>query len=512
MRWTHPIPRRRFLGLLGGAAAAGAAAPLISSPFEGILGIPDAQAAAQAAFPMDAKLASRILLEAMRNGGSFADLYLEARTVTRVTLAEGAIESVEQTIASGCGVRTVDGDRTGYAFADSFEEEPLMAAARAAAAIAAGPGTPAPVRIAGAVSPPQRWVRCARSFDAVPEDERVAWCMRADAAARAADPAIRQVSIELGDEMFHMLLFNTDGLRVEDTLPLLYMRINVIAEKNGGRGTGMERLSRRQGAEQMDGDAAGRGGAEAARMALAMCEASPAPSGEMPVILGAGGGVMFHEAVGHGLEADAVYKGTSMFAGKVGEVVGSGRVSVVDTGALPDQRGSYNFDDEGTPPAQNLLIDKGVLRGFLSDRITATALKLPRTGNGRRQSYRFPPLVRMSNTYLEPGTDTIEEIIRETKSGLYARTLGGGEVDTTTGNFTFGVLEGYRIEDGKIAGPVRGANLVGNGPEIMKRIDRVGPDQKFWAGTCGKGQWVPVSSGAPALRISSMTVGGAGRA
>jgi TldD protein len=323
---------------------------------------------------------------------------------------------------------------------------------------------------------------------------------------------VGQVTIDHADEMLHFLVVNSDGTRCEDTLPLLYMRINVFASKNGRRGTGMERLSRRLGAEQMANAAPEAGGREAARMAVAMCDAAEAPSGEMPVVLGAGGGVLFHEAVGHGLEGDAVRKGTSFFKDLVGQTVASEHVSVRDTGALPELRGSYNVDDEGTPPRENLLIDKGVLRGFLNDRITAAVLKAERTGNGRRQSYRFPPLVRMSNTFLAPGTDMVEEIIKETKSGLFARNLGGGEVDTATGNFTFGVLEGYLIEDGRIAGPVSGANLVGNGPEIMKRIDRVGPDQKFWAGTCGKGQWVPVSSGAPTLRISSMTVGGSRRA
>jgi len=232
----------------------------------------------------------------------------------------------------------------------------------------------------------------------------------------------------------------------------------------------------------------------------------------MPVILGAGGGVLFHEAVGHGLEGDYVMRGTSFYTGRIGEQVASEKVSVIDTGAIPDLRGSYNVDDEGTPPVTGALIENGILRGFMTDRIAAAALNAVRTGNGRRQSYRFPPLVRMSNTYLPAGTDDVEEMIRDTRSGLLARKLGGGEVDTSSGNFTFGVLEAYRIEDGKIGAPVRGATLVGSGPEIMRRIDRVGPDLAYWAGTCGKGQWVPVTSGAPTLRISSMTVGGSGNA
>jgi TldD protein len=291
-------------------------------------------------------------------------------------------------------------------------------------------------------------------------------------------------------------------------MPLIYLRIDVVAGQGERRGSGFERLSRRLGAEQMAGDVPEQGGREAARMAVAMIEAEPTPAGEMPVVLGAGSGVLFHEAVGHGLEGDGVRLKTSFYTGRIGERVGSEGVSVYDTGAIPELRGSYNVDDEGTRPLENLLIENGILRGFLTDRMTADELGLPRTGNGRRESYRYPPLVRMSNTYLGTGDDAPEDIIKQTKRGFYARALGGGEVNTTTGNFTFGVREGYLIEDGKITRPLKGANLVGKGPEIMQRIDRIGPDLKYWCGTCGKGQWVPVTSGSPTLRIAAMTIGG----
>jgi TldD protein len=501
------IPRRRFLGVIGGAAAAGGAGLLLpSGPLTRWLTPEEARAASSAVFPIEEGTAAKVLAEAQARGAGFSELYLENRVVTRLQLTEGLIESVEQGIFAGCGVRAVDGDRTGYAYADSFEPEALLGAARDAAAIASGAAAGGETSFE--VQTPPRTIRFTLPFDDVTQDQRVGWLVRADQAARAYDPAVTQVTIDHTDEMLRYLVINSDGLWVEDTLPLLYFRINVNAKKNGSDGTGLERLSQRRGAEQMDNDAAGRGAREAARMAVAMCEAEDAPAGEMPVVLAAGGGVLFHEAVGHGLEGDGIRKKTSFYTGKVGQKVASKRVSVYDTGAMPDLRGSYNIDDEGTPPRRNLLIDRGVLRGFLNDRITAGALEAEPTGNGRRQSYRFPPLVRMSNTFLQEGEDPVEEIIAQTKSGLYARTLGGGEVDTASGNFTFGVLEAYRIEDGKITAPVRGANLVGNGPEVMTKIDRVGPDQKFWSGTCGKGQWVPVSSGAPTLRISSMTVGG----
>lgn len=508
---NRPLHRREFLGVLGGAAAAGAVF-LMPRPV-GLLFRPgEAEAALRGmTFPVDESMAGRILAAACARGADFADLYCETRVVTRINLADGRIESCEQGVYAGTGIRAMDGDHTGYAFADSFEEAPLLSAAGDAAAIAS-----ARARERAALSfrrtPPGATVGVRRPFDEVTVEERISWLHRIDAAARAADPAIQVVNLEYNDEIQRFLVATTDGVWAEDLLPNMYLRINVVALKGGRRGIGNERLSFRMGAEQMDGDTPERGAREAARMALAMCDAGDAPAGEMPVVLGAGGGVLFHEAVGHGLEADSVCRGTSMFAGRIGEKVASDRVSVIDTGSLPNLRGSYNYDDEGQPPLHNVLIENGVLRCFMNDRTTAQQLKVPRTGNGRRQSYRFPSIPRMSNTFLAEGTDSVDEIIRSTRSGLYARALGGGEVDTTTGNFTFGILEAYRIEDGKVGAPVRGATLVGNGPETMKRIDRVAADQKFWNGSCGKGQWVPVTSGAPTLRISAMTVGGSGQA
>ncbi len=499
--WNPRLGRRRFLGVIGGAAAATFVQPLDRW-------ISPAQAQdATSMFPMSATLASRVLAEARARGAGFSEIFLETRVVTSMRLIDSAIESVSQGIYSGCGVRAVLGDRFGYAYADSFEEAPLLDAARSAAAIASSVSPAEGVR-GFRLDHPVNVIRYLRPFDEVEADERATWLARADEAARIYDPAIRQVVVELNDEMLRSGVINSDGLWIEDRAPLLSLRVNVNAARDGRHSTGLERTSFRKGAEQMDEDAAGKTAREAARMAVVMLDAADPPSGEMPVVLGAGGGVLFHEAVGHGLEGDLVSRGVSFYSGKIGQRVGSSRVSIIDWGGMVDLRGSYNIDDEGTPPRQNILIEKGILRGFLTDRISAQNLDTIRTGNGRRQSYRFPPMVRMSNTYLYQGEDDVDGIIRETKNGLFARSLGGGEVDTTSGNFTFGVLEGYKIEDGKITTPVRGANLVGNGPEIMNRIDLVGPDLVFWNGTCGKGQWVPVTSGAPTLRISSMTVGG----
>jgi TldD protein len=463
-----------------------------------------------ATFPMDHAIAARLIEVACSKGAAFGELYLERRVVTSLTLADGRIESVEQGITAGCGVRAVDGERVGYAFADSFDPAVIEEAARNAAAIAdRGAGAGSGVVFLPVIPPDL--VQAPRTIVELEDNSRAQWLLKADAAARAYDPAVTQATITYTDEVLQFAVINSDGLWIEDRLPLLYLRLNVNASKPGGQGLGTHRVSHRSGLGEMSDEVAANAGTQAARMAVAMCDARPSPSGEMTVVLASGGGVLFHEAVGHGLEGDVALRGTSFYTGKIGQRVGSAKVSVVDTGAMPALRGSYNVDDEGTVPERNVLIEKGVLRGFLTDRIVAKGLDLPRTGNGRRQSYRFPPLVRMSNTFIEPGTDDPEAIIRETRRGLFARSLGGGEVDTTSGNFTFGVQEAYLIEDGKLKYPVRGANLVGNGPEIMTRIDRVGPDLGYWVGTCGKGQWVPVTCGAPTLRISSMTVGGVGQ-
>jgi len=496
------IPRRRFLTVVGGAMAA---AGLGLRP-GALLSPARAAEAVDTPFPIDDVLAGRVLDAARASGAPFAEIYLERRVVTSLSLASSEVESVSQGVVAGAGIRAVDGTRAGYAYADSFEPDALLAAARAAAAIAVRGSHALDVTFATRAVP--KTVRYRRPLTDVGADERVAWLAAADQAARAHDPTITQVTIQHTDEMQAFAVINSDGLWIEDRLPLLYFRVNAHASRDGARGFGAARHSHRLGAEQMEGGAAATAGVEAARMAVANLDARPTPAGEMPVVLAGGGGVLFHEAVGHGLEGDYAMRGTSAYAGRVGDRVGSDRVSVMDTGARADLRGSYNVDDEGTVPRENLLIEEGRLRGFLTDRIAAEALDAPRTGNGRRQSYRHPPLVRMSNTFILPGDDDAAAIVGETRRGLYAAALGGGEVDTTTGDFTFGVREGYLIEDGEITAPVRGANLVGNGPEILRRIDRVAADTAYWVGTCGKGQWVPVTCGAPTLRIERMTVGG----
>ena len=505
MTHRHALPRRRFLKLVGGAAVGSALA------HDSWLTPGAVRAAARNSFPVSSGLARRVLERAGSRGADFTELYLEERISTQLRVVDGRVESVEQGVTSGAGVRAIDETRVGYAATDDFDDRALLRAAERAGAIAAHSDR----SLSATVSDPgevRRFVRYERDLDTVSAARRADLLLAADAVARASDRAVRQVVISYSDEMRRIAVINSEGVWVEDRLPLVYVRIDVTARNDAGTGSGSARHSTRLGAEQLDGDAIADTAREAARMAVAMCDARPAPSGDMPVVLASGGGVLFHEAVGHGLEADFFVRGSSIYLDRFGDKIGSSRVSLVDGGALDELRGSYNIDDEGTPALQTTLVHEGILRNIMTDRLSAQRLGRERTANGRRESYRVPPMPRMSNTFIEAGDDDIGEMVRGIKSGLFAGALGGGEVDPASGNFTFGLREGYLIEDGKVTAPVRGANLVGSGPDVLSAIDRVGPDLAFWVGTCGKGQWVPVSCGAPTLRISSITVGGPGDA
>jgi TldD protein len=339
--------------------------------------------------------------------------------------------------------------------------------------------------------------------------ERIALLERVDRAARAVDPAIQQVVIDYTDEAQTFSIATSEGRLAYDEVPIIYLRVTVNAARNGQQAEGMFRGSMRAGMEFLGGGYPERAGREAATQAMRMLDARPAPTGEMPVVVAAGGGVMFHEAVGHGLEADGVLKNASVFTDRLGDKVGSDQVTLYDDATPANERGSFNIDDEGTPAQRTLLIERGILVGYLHDWKTARRMGLPRTGNGRRQSFRYPAIPRMTNTNLERGALTPEEILRDTPRGVYAVNFGGGEVDTTSGQFTFGLREAYLIEDGRITAPIQGANLVGSGVQVLERIDRVASDFAAWPGTCGKDdQWVPVTSGCPTLRIASITVGG----
>jgi TldD protein len=450
-----------------------------------------------------------VLGEALSKGGQFAEVYLEEVIRTGIRVVDSRIESVQLGSDRGGGVRVINDWKTGYAFCDSWNVDDLKRAAGVASRIGRVGTEITDVKPSDVKAGPKRG---SASFRIDPSevlaDAKVKVVELADRAARDYDPAITQVRIEYQDEIKRMVVFNSEGVAVRQEIPLMWLSMDTLAERGDRRAPGYVRRSAKSGFEYATDEFVRETAEEGARQAVTMLDAVDAPSGQMAVVIGSGGGVVFHEAVGHGLEADGVERGTSFYTGKVGERVGSDVVTIAEDGSIPHLRGSFDYDDEGTPSRRNVLIEGGILKGYMSDWLTANKLGIPLTGNGRRQSYMHYPLVRMTNTFILDGTSDPEEIVRATAKGIYALRLGGGEVDTTTGDFTFGVREAYLIENGRITSPVRGATLIGNGPEILGRIDLVGNDTAFWPGTCGKGQWVPVSSGAPTLRITSINVGG----
>ena len=459
-------------------------------------------------------LLQRCLGEALSAGGDYADLYFESVTSTSIGVDESLVKSASQGISVGCGIRVVSGERTGYAYTDDLSAERLMRAAKTAALIANGPAkqlvqgftetkTPSLYPVASVESDAE----IAAKLDLV---------MRADKAARKFDSRIHQVRASYSDELRRILIAASDGTFASDTQPLARMNVFVIAKD----GTNIARGTSGGGGRIMIEDfqtgtkTPEHFAYEASRQAILQLSAVAAPAGEMEVVLGPGWpGVLLHEAVGHGLEADFNRKKTSAFAGLIGQQVASSKVTVVDNGTMPNRRGSLNVDDEGSATQETVLIENGILKGYLSDKLSARLMGIANTGSGRRESYQHIPMPRMTNTYMLNGDDLPEDIIKSVKRGLYAVNFGGGQVDITNGKFVFSASEAYLIEDGKITAPVKGATLVGNGPEALKYVSMVGNDLALdeGIGTCGKdGQSVPVGVGMPTIKLDRMTVGGTG--
>jgi TldD protein len=467
------------------------------------------------------RLLERCLGEALSAGGDFADLYFEAVTSTSLGMDEGIVKTASQGISVGCGVRVLSGERTGFAYTDDLSAERLLKAARTAALIAEGPQSLQPERVQGfsEVRAPQLYPVAGVTADANIA-EKLKLIERADKAARAFDPRIVQVRAGINDELRRILVAASDGTFASDTQPLARLNVFVIAResKAGGHNTARG-TSGGGGRVTLDFFTAEKSpehfAREAARTAILQLDAVAAPAGEMEVVLGPGWpGVLLHEAVGHGLEADFNRKKTSAFAGLIGQQVASSKVTVVDNGTMPGRRGSINVDDEGNPTQETVLIENGILRGYLSDKLSSRLMKMPNTGSGRRESYQAIPMPRMTNTYMLAGEDDPADILKSVKRGLYAVNFGGGQVDITNGKFVFTASEAYLIEDGKVTAPVKGATLVGNGPEALKYVSMVGNDLALdeGIGTCGKaGQSVPVGVGMPTVKLDRMTVGGTGR-
>ncbi len=444
-----------------------------------------------------------------------ADLYFQSSRQESWVLEDGIVKEGSYNIEQGVGVRAVSGEKTGFAYSDEIILPALEQTATAARAIArSGSST------AGRV---QAWSEGNRNQLYAPIDpletfsarDKVDLLYRLDAEARRQDPRVSQVIISLAAEHEVILIAASDGTLTADIRPLVRLNVNVIAEQNGCREQGSAGGGGRVGYDYfLEHDRGLEYVHKAVQQALVNLRAEEAPAGTMPVVLGPGWpGVLLHEAIGHGLEGDFNRKGSSAFSGRIGEQVASKQCTVVDDGTLARRRGSLNIDDEGTATQQTVLIENGILKGYLQDKLNARLTGVESTGNGRRESYAHMPLPRMTNTYMLPGNCAPEEIIASVDNGLYAVNFGGGQVDITSGKFVFSASEAYLIENGKIGRPVKGATLIGNGPDVLTRVSMVGNDLKLdeGVGICGKeGQSVPVGVGQPTLRIDSLTVGGTG--
>ncbi len=440
-----------------------------------------------------------------------AELYFQTSTHEVWALEDGLVKEASFSRDRGVGVRALAGDKTGFAYSEDLVMPALMQAASAARSIArAGQDQ------AIAAFRRQPYQALYPAIDPIPglsEQEKIDWLREIDAFTRALDPAVQEVQASLTAVSEHILIAHSDGTLAGDVRPLVRFNVSVIVARNGRRETGYAGGGGRYDlASLQQDDFPRRCAREAVRQALVNLDAVPAPAGVMPVVLGAGWpGVLLHEAVGHGLEGDFNRKGTSAFAGRIGERVASPLCTVVDDGTLPGRRGSLSIDDEGTPSQHTVLIEDGILRGYLQDKKNAALMGTHSTGNGRRESYAHLPMPRMTNTYMLAGPHDPDEIIRSVKKGLYAPQFGGGQVDITSGKFVFSASEAYLIEDGKITRPVKGATLIGNGPDVLTKVSMVGRDLKLddGIGVCGKaGQSVPVGVGQPTLKVDELTVGG----
>ncbi len=444
-------------------------------------------------------------------GIDFGDLYFQHARRESWTVEDGIVKDGAHSIEQGVGVRAISGEKTGFAYSDEINAQALIAASTSARAIARDGGSvttrPLVRANAHALYAPEDPV------DSLGNEEKVEALRRIDKLLRAADPRVKQVMVSLSGGVDTVLVARSDGILAADVRPLVRFNVQVIVEQNGRREAGYTGGGGRYGYTELFADGKPEAwGREALRQALVNLEAVDAPAGVMPVVLGNGWpGVLLHEAVGHGLEGDFNRKGTSTYAGRMGQRVAAPGVTIVDDGTLPGRRGSLNIDDEGQPTQCTTLIEDGVLVGYMQDSLNARLMGMAPTGNGRRESFAHLPMPRMTNTYMLAGTHDPEEMIRSVKRGLYAVNFGGGQVDITSGKYVFSATEAYLIEDGKITAPVKGATLIGNGPETMQKVRMIGHDLALdeGVGVCGKdGQSVPVGVGQPSLLIDGITVGG----
>ena len=465
-------------------------------------------------FGIDSRDLDKVLATALGKKADYADLYFEYRRNEGISLEEGLVKNCSQSTANGVGVRVVAEAKTGYAFTDDITIENLEIAARTAQYIAHNRANQTPVAVGRPAPESHDLYPIKTPVTDIALETKISLLYEIDKFARSLDTRVKNVFVSLGSEQKVVLVASSQGLVIGDIQPLTRLNVTCIVEENGNRQVGSFGGGGRveYGFFVEDEKAYERYTREAVRQAVLNLRAQNAPAGTMDVVLGSGWpGILLHEAIGHGLEGDFNRKKTSAFTDRIGQRVASELCTVIDDGTIPSRRGSINIDDEGTPTHRTTLIENGILKGYLQDRLNAGLMKMTLTGNGRRESYAHIPMPRMTNTFMLAGEDSPEDIIRSVKKGLYAVSFGGGQVDITSGKFVFSASEAYLIEDGKVTQPVKGATLIGNGPDVLTRVSMVGSDLKLdeGVGTCGKdGQSVPVGVGMPTIKINGLTVGG----
>jgi len=497
------IPRRKFLELSLKGGAALVAAPSLMS----LVSCKGAKTEKEV-LGIGKDILDKTIAKALEKGGDFADVYIEHRISREILLEENKFKSGVYGISQGAGVRVLSGDKTGFAYTDEVTEEKLLNAAQVASYVAEGSKTVQPVSIEAKDRP--SFITVQVPLGEVADPKRLDVMKRAHQAALDYDAKIKMASVSYYDEVRGRTIANSEGLYLNDELPHMFFIVQTLGVGNNTRHMGRERLSKHMGFEMFDKYKPEDVARTAARESVAMLEAEDCPAGKMDVVMQNGwGGVLVHEAVGHPLEADNIAKEIGAFTGKLGKKVASDVFTMVDDGSLPNMRGTTNFDDEGTQMKRNVLIKSGVLEKYMTDILSGKQINMERTGNGRRQSFRHIPIPRMTNTFIEKGSDKPEDILSSTKQGLYVQSLSGGSVNPTTGVFNFTCREVYLIENGKKTVPVKGATLIGNCMDIISNIDAVGDDLAFGPGICGKGgQSCEVSAGQPTVRIRSINVGG----
>ena len=465
-------------------------------------------------YGLDETHLQRALASVFEHRADYADLYFQYTRSESFSLEEGIVKSGSFGIDQGVGVRAVSGERTAFAYSDDISSDALMQAARTVRSIAST-GSAKTVPAARLQTRAQKALYGTDDpVASLPTTEKVRLLEDLEQTARALDARVKQVMANLVSEYDVVLIARSDGLLAADVRPLVRLSLTVIAEEGGRREQGFSGGGGRTGLEMFNADLLREHARLAVDMALVNLRARPAPAGIMSVVLGPGWpGILLHEAIGHGLEGDFNRKGSSAFAGRIGERVAARGVTVVDDGTIPERRGSLNIDDEGNPTQRTVLIEDGVLRGYMQDSLNARLMKVQSTGNARRESFAALPMPRMTNTCMLGGNADPEEIVHSVSRGIYARNFGGGQVDITNGKFVFSMAEAYMIENGQLGTPLKGATLIGNGPDALTRVTMIGNDMRMdlGIGTCGKeGQSVPVGVGQPTLRIEGLTIGGTG--